>query len=186
MYIQTAARIHLQFGAESRANPVHRGSPPLQSRRIPPDRNRRGERDGRRFQNRHRRRPGFGLKSLKRVLFPYHTTHSMNDITSNVTKVSDDKEILRLKNINYQKKRRRSPEYRERQRLYFKKRRQDPEYKKRNKLYLQKRRKDPEYRKRQRDYDKAYRKRPDVIKKRAEKKALKHLDNLFKTKLVLE
>ena len=110
----------------------------------------------------------------------------MNDITSNVTKVSDDKEILRLKNVNYQKTRRRSPAYRERQRLYFKKRRQDPEYKKRNKLYLQMRRKDPEYRKRQRDYDKAYRKRPDVIKKRAEKKALKHLDNLFKTKLVLE
>lgn len=106
-----------------------------------------------------------GFRLYKACIFPYHKM------------VVRDKEKRRLYNIEYQRKKRLDPKYRESQRLYFKKRREEPEFKARNKIYLQK------YRKKKGVKEKEQQRSREWYKN---KKNTQALDRLFNSTLVLE
>ena len=95
----------------------------------------------------------------------------------------------RLRNKEYQRLRRLSPAFREKQRLYFRQRRLSPSYREKQRIYSKEYKTRPEFKIKQRLYNNKVRKMKSVAKtpQRSEEAGLEALvDSIFNCELVLE
>ena len=94
----------------------------------------------------------------------------------------------RLRNKEYQRLRRLSPSFREKQRLYFRQRRLSPAYREKQRIYSKEYKARPEFKIKQRLYNNKVRKKKRVaVNSQKRSSCLEALvDSIFKCELVLE